>query len=646
MTRDKNFDLGDFFGSAGGASSVPASESRKTCPFLEKNSYCGLDGTLCPFVGFDYRKCKKYINNIAKGRNIDTTGVDNSQKKKVNGPTENLIEAKSDENDWLSAIFDIQQYVDSFDVDPNANNKDFRDITVSSFFDALHDKTLTTAQAKALKDKENFKSLIKAYLKHQHDVTIDDADQNTWDQFLDSIFNVLHTEKLQQHLPQSEKDTGYSDPFKEARDRAAKVDADAAKEDPPPDLDPEMFISDRETKASKASSRKRRSADSSRNRSKREKKQSSGSRKVGGTSIPKKNPPIKRTGVPAKRTWARAAFPSTERQMSATQFDTWFDDRWGKLPHHVKKTILKRSPDYRTPADIKDTVKKLEKSNDRYEIKRLQKLLADRFDDFVKTENFQKQVEYQIDKHADLVKKMNWATPQEIAAMRKDPRNLNKAEKMLNGAMSKLVKYDYQLRKIPGGGKDDKILVPIQQSLIPKFTQEDYAVQRMAEQMGLLAIQKQHRYGPEYGKYNARNLFIKQVVMPIVLLAIGAPSLIQPLARIFPQAWLDARWFAKPEQQMPTLQTHGSSYKELRNPTPKLAKDDRTAASARFAHQPSLMRGFEQNLLLPPGKDVMHSRYLPTTKKKWSRIKAQRYKQAAQKRQQSPVDWRKSYLPR
>lgn len=63
-------ELGLFYGDQGGpGTSLPSTDAHKLCPFLagEDKVFCSLDGALCPFIGFNYRRCKKYTNNMAKG---------------------------------------------------------------------------------------------------------------------------------------------------------------------------------------------------------------------------------------------------------------------------------------------------------------------------------------------------------------------------------------------------------------------------------------------------------------------------------------------------------------------------------------------------------------------------------------------------
>lgn len=68
-------DLGQFFGDTGGPGGVNPqtgqiqTDAQKTCPFADQQTgeFCSLDGAMCPFVGFNYRRCRKYTNNMAKG---------------------------------------------------------------------------------------------------------------------------------------------------------------------------------------------------------------------------------------------------------------------------------------------------------------------------------------------------------------------------------------------------------------------------------------------------------------------------------------------------------------------------------------------------------------------------------------------------
>ncbi len=99
MPRDsRTFDLGLFYGDqAGPGTSIPQSDSAKRCPFLDQQAgeFCSLDGDLCPFVGFNYRRCKKYTNNIARGA-LTASGASIPQRLSPNKPPrlESLTEAK------------------------------------------------------------------------------------------------------------------------------------------------------------------------------------------------------------------------------------------------------------------------------------------------------------------------------------------------------------------------------------------------------------------------------------------------------------------------------------------------------------------------------------------------------------------------
>jgi len=93
-------DLGKFFGEVGSPGQMlPTNEAAKACPFLEKTqSFCTLDEELCPFVGFSYRKCKKYITQMAKGRSL--TGINSIyQNKMANSPMKNVGQVIGE---WLS----------------------------------------------------------------------------------------------------------------------------------------------------------------------------------------------------------------------------------------------------------------------------------------------------------------------------------------------------------------------------------------------------------------------------------------------------------------------------------------------------------------------------------------------------------------
>jgi len=71
---------GFVFGDQGGpGTALPQTDAQKMCPFLDQQqgAFCSLDGAMCPFVGFNYRKCKKYMNNLTKGvfASTNPTGI-------------------------------------------------------------------------------------------------------------------------------------------------------------------------------------------------------------------------------------------------------------------------------------------------------------------------------------------------------------------------------------------------------------------------------------------------------------------------------------------------------------------------------------------------------------------------------------------
>jgi len=159
----------------------------------------------------------------------------------------------------------------------------------------------------------------------------------------------------------------------------------------------------------------------------------------------------------------------------------------------------------------------------------------------------------------------------------------------------------------------------------------------MAEQAGILAIRKQHLYGQAYGKFNAKNLFIKRVLLPLVVILLGSDypgshKLITLIQNMWPQDFLDAQYFARKDY------------------VPKLSKDQRTMISQKMSsgRRERIMRGWDKEAL-PDDKALMHSRWMPTTKTTWRKHKRvtsyQRY-QAAKNMRHQDHDWRRSYMPR
>ena len=139
--------------------------------------------------------------------------------------------------------------------------------------------------------------------------------------------------------------------------------------------------------------------------------------------------------------------------------------------------------------------------------------------------------------------------------------------------------------------------------------------------MGMAAMQKTHQYGRRYGKWNTWNLFLRSVIMPAILTLIpgglGIP-LIKPLMSWWPQDLFDQFYTSYIDKPLPKLQAGPQ------RTTMMSSKDTKFLGSQKMANQTThdrIMRGFEQDNILPPDRAVLHTRWFPTTKVPWTKVR-------------------------
>jgi hypothetical protein len=225
--------------------------------------------------------------------------------------------------------------------------------------------------------------------------------------------------------------------------------------------------------------------------------------------------------------------------------------------------------------------------------------------------------------------------------LRTDPARLTKTAKMMNAATRKLYKLETKNVKIG----NQAVTQLIMKATLPVLDRSDYEVMRMSEQLGLAAIQKQHQYGRGYGKWNTWNLLAKQVIAPVMLLLTGNAEYVRPLLHIWPQQLLDQLYFSYVQSPLPKLIGGRDAVRSGRT---QLSRDTKFQLSQKMAsgRHAKLMKGFDADNMLPPDRAVLHTRWYPTTKKKWGKVRGKVLTQRYQTVKAGMDDWRRGFLRR
>jgi hypothetical protein len=208
--------------------------------------------------------------------------------------------------------------------------------------------------------------------------------------------------------------------------------------------------------------------------------------------------------------------------------------------------------------------------------------------------------------------------------------------------MDKAVRNSYELEFKNQKIGNQEVTRIIRKVSIPEITKGDLEVIRANEQMGLAAIHRQHMYGKKFGKFNTWALFVRDLLAPTLLWYTGNAKLIPAIKKLFPSAMLDQLYFAYLEDTVPTARGQGL----------ELSRHHKTSLSQKMfsGRKKTLMKGFDQDNLLPPDRAIMHAHWGPTTKQPWRKTRKQelmnRYQQTKMRPPSSGEDWRKGFLRR
>jgi hypothetical protein len=676
-------DLGQFFGDTGGPGMItpnsPSTESQKNCPFLDPKmgEFCTLDGALCPFVGFNYRRCRKYTNNMAKANMLPVVpSVPNSTG---GGPprVESLTEGRKpprkprrNKKDAKKGGSEPRQKVDIAGVDVRNLPQEVQVLAAhiaplgheepenvsepekkSAVQRAMHSmRTPDPSYYDA--DDENYilknvhADLLAAALHQIHDVPISRSKSMGMD-----YTQIAHAQAGEAFNRSNKKER--EDAYREAqknKDRSAadiftnpQVQGDKPRGGPTTN-DPEDVETEREARSADSTPPPEENVpppDDSyapevhptgtrpslagrkfhKVTVKRSVHTKPGTRpkfvdadKADAEATVKKKKP---THIGSKSTMPQASYD----KMTYEQFEQFVQDYIDPLSAAEKEHIFKAMGTHgehqsykQIRNDMLARAKKSAKNKNYKSIADSWRLLWDSRKSRHEIAQNRRNLEYAWDQNLEILKKFpvgeRKAVEQLLRQAKRDPQQLDKAANFMNKLVDKAYNVEAKTMKI---GKNE-LTTFIQQVTIPEFKRSDYETIRMAEQMALAAIQRQHQYGRGYGRWNTWNLFFKQVVVPFVLWYTENPKLIKPIMSIWPQALIDQFYFAYVRHVLPKLQKKDVPELQASRDTKFLNSRKMTSGRAK-----RIMRGWNQDAVLPPDRAVLHTRWYPTTKETWGK---------------------------
>jgi hypothetical protein len=656
--NSKNIPLGLFYGDSGAPGGLPTTDAWKSCPFLDQqaNSFCTLDGDLCPYVGFVYHKCKKYIYNISRGqlprslevltkqltpkqehvldeiaqdleyleeaRKASTIKPDGQTKKKETHPDEPLV---------LDILRSLKTHRDAHE--PIVLTRDEINKLRSSY-GAQRD-----IDYNLLQDEGKVISLLTAYAKH--DLKMSGVSRQKLFSFVRSISG--RADGLGELRPGRPASDATADTKKGPGPPPGETQPTLAFGDTPPATTPSAPGAGEGVAAPPVVDP---------------------TQPAGGTPRPDTTRTVPAPGGRGRGRGRVGAFirgklrgeaprsseastknpygvPS-ELVYSADTFKAHFQNLLSSVPPDVRTKMERRIQSefgsleglYGFIRNLEDNGRDLKVTKDK--IAADYNYFANAAHDMASAITARDRLLQNWQADLDVARQQHTITDQHIRILRGE-----KATSKVAQVMDKIVDgiSRYEVRKNANGLVDSIVI----KAALPLLKREDLEIMRMSEQAGLRAIQLQHRYGKDYGKFKMKVLFVKQIILPILSYAIGGKmlgdQLLPIVLRLFPDAFLDSFYFA------------------TRDEVPKLSRDDKTRISQRMSTQGGYnqvmgrgLGGWENTAGLPPDTAVLHTRWLPTTKKKWAKsrneIQNLTYHRARQLGGEGSETWRQSWMPK
>lgn len=695
-------DLGSFFGDSGGGPNLalPQSEAFPNCPFLDKDTgeFCALDGNMCPFVGFNYRRCKKYLNNMAKGMsNQAATGnpvpMGSNQPPRVSGSirpqrhprVESLFEVAKKRGSTKSerakkVAVKKQHDLRKVKMDKRAvealKTELEGDPELKSMMDALHmniraaagtsDQSIqNTAHlmnanpkfqdaldysaregAKDTEDKaERMANLYAAFLSHKLGLRIADGRIGSRFEFARNVFYyaaIAHGE-ISSYATHNLQD-------KQAARHQARVSGD--------DSATAMMGDESSGKAGRPSVEKLETSPASKQRVQQAMHKGgmfAGAAKVApqrsigaqthtlphDEELPADVNKPKTKGT-SKAKGGYSGGMTTPSRMDSDQFESFVNERIKKLPKADQRRVfagVSAAGLHQAIEDAKNIATGLGKTKDYNEIAKFAKYFEDRVAAVKRTR----------DAEADL--KAEWASnlrkirslpigdrkAYDMAMKKaKDPKQLDLMAKIMNKTMK--AAYTLETKNIKIGKSE--VTTFIRKATLPVFDRGDYEVMRMAEQAGLKAIQKQHQYGLGYGKWSTWVTFFKDLLVPFILWYNGHAEYIRPLMHLPIQKFADQLYMAYIQSPLPKFRGKRGL---------QMSKDDKFEMSQKMGtgSRKRIMKGWERDDILPPDRAVLHTRSYPTTKETWGKRRTKELSQRWQQAKAAPSradDWTRGYM--
>jgi hypothetical protein len=693
--------LGSFFGDSGGGPNLalPQSEAFPNCPFLDKQQeFCSLDGNMCPFVGFNYRRCKKYLNNMAKGMsNQMATGnpvpLGSNQPPRVDGARspqrhpriESLFEvakkrgSKKDPSREAKKKIHKQRTARQKQLDAKAEVEAKEDLETDpallSMVQKYHQMVTSASTTKSDASAQNMAHLIQSagIAKPLLDYATRMGAKNTEDEAdrMASLYAAFMRHKLNAVIPEgrigamkdfarniflyaavAHGDQEYT-PTNAGAARQAKEDAVTHKDKGSVGMQGEEGQASgrpKEPTKSKPTPRTSKAKKDTTEKAKRGRfthigriaPQPRGS--APEPNIPLSTPPItppEEKAAKAPRTGTSFGM-TTPSKMNSEQFANWVKTNIETLPKSAQRYVLAgvdRGSLDRTIQGIKDAASDDASTRNLNEIAKNAAYLAGR----VKKHRDMKSAEMDMKQAWDTNLRKIKSLPigdrkaYEMAIKKAhDPKQLNLMAKIMNKTLS--AAYTLEAKTIKIGGSE--LTTFVRKATLPTFDRSDYEVMRMAEQAGLKAIQKQHQYGLGYGKWSTWVTFFKDLLVPFVLWWTGHSGYIRPLMHLPIQKFADQLYTSYIQSPLPKFKGRSGL---------QISRDDKFEMSQKMGSgsKERLMRGWEKDDILPPDQAVLHQRWYPTTKKTWGKTRTKELSKRYQASKAAPTradDWTRGYL--
>jgi len=679
-------ELGMFYGDQGGPGvSLPSTDAHKLCPFLDKReqTFCTLDGALCPFVGFNYRRCKKYTNNMAKGALVPMGATPAADKPprleslveaaKKGGPaTEEDLDKelkKLEGKDIKSALFATFATQLGLMKDEGASPEEIRaaeDEIHQQMLDIgiitppvikgkkkLPGETVKDHQARLATEKkkidaqkrkiEQMEKLVYAYNNRVLGAKDDSGRKANVQAAAKDLFAFANM-SVQQGVPDISwyhtrqhnlryHDAGNTEDlfFHKYGEELKGTPTSQSTEEPDtrphtPRKGPKKGYASKAFKGPKPlKSRAGESQAKAKNSRDAKEKAERSQFQVKSYRTRKPKTPKEKTQQTEKSTPTftvkrhESGLPQTSTKVRTAEQFKAWAD---ELSQHYSKATLEAV--FRGEHDsVGENINKFKKTADdlyqKNDVEAIAKMKT-WLDNKLKDFDDIEHKKQIFDRDFEENKRRARILDPHVDEKLKAWRTDPERLTKLAEMQNKMTRKLYRLEHQKTKIGNSEVIQTIRKATMPKMTRSDFEVIRMSEQLGLAAIQKQHQYGRKYGIFNTWVLFARDVLMPMIVSLMGAGH-----AQYVPI--LKSLW--------PQAFLDSFFFAHVDKPLPKyktyggkddglvMSRDDKSMISQRMVsgRGKRLMRGFDKDYVMPPDRAVLHTQWRPTTKKPWSKIR-------------------------